>query len=84
MNPFSAIVVFILIWWMVFFCLLPLGIKNEPVAKGGAMPGAPIDPGLKKKVIMATVITAVLWVGAYFLIRSNLISFHNIALKMRV
>jgi predicted secreted protein len=69
---------------MVFFCLLPLGIENIDKPSGGAMPGAPVDPGIKRKAIIATAITVVFWVIAYILITSNLISFHDIAAKMRV
>ena len=82
MNPFSAIVVYVLIWWIVFFCTLPFGITNIEKAKDGTMPGAPINPGLKKKFIITTAITTVLWIGAYFIISSNLISFHDMAQKM--
>jgi len=84
MNPFSAIVVFVLIWWMVFFCTLPFGITNIEKSENGSMPGAPVKHGLKKKAIIATTISAVLWVVAYFIITSNLLSFHDMALKMRM
>ena len=46
MNIFSGIVVFVLIWWMIFFCTLPFGIRNIEQPKDGSMPGAPVDPGL--------------------------------------
>jgi predicted secreted protein len=82
MNPFSAIVVYVLIWWMVFFCALPFGIKNIEKPKNGTMPGAPVNPGLKRKLIITSIIAAVLWCAAYALITSNLISFHNMAQKM--
>ena len=82
MNIFSAIVVYVLIWWMVFFCALPLGIKNIEKAKDGSMPGAPVDPGLKRKLIVTTAIATVIWAAAYALITSNLISFHDMAQKM--
>jgi predicted secreted protein len=82
MNVFSGIVVYVLIWWMVFFCTLPFGIENEARPKDGAMPGAPINPGLKKKVIIAFAVATVLWIVAFAVISSNLISFHDIAAKM--
>jgi len=82
MNIFSGIVVFVSIWWMVFFCTLPFGIKNIENPKDGSMPGAPVVPGIKRKAIIATAISCVLWIGAYALIKSDLISFHDMALKM--
>jgi predicted secreted protein len=82
MNIFSAIVVYVCIWWIVFFCTLPFGIKNIAKPKKGEMPGAPVNPGLKRKFIVASAIAAVLWVAAYAVITSDLLSFHDMALKM--
>jgi predicted secreted protein len=82
MNIFSAVVVYVLIWWMVFFCTLPFGIKSVVRPKDGSMPGAPVNPGLKRKVIITFAITTVLWGAAYALITSNLVSFHDMAAKM--
>jgi predicted secreted protein len=82
MNIFSAIVVYVLIWWVVLFCTLPLGIKNITKPKDGAMPGAPVNPGLKRKLILTTIITTLLWGAVCTIIASDLISFHKMALKM--
>lgn len=82
MSIFSGIVVYVLIWWMVFFCSLPFGIQNIDKPQDGSMPGAPIDPGLKKKAIVATIISCVAWVIIYFIITSDLISFRSMAEKM--
>lgn len=82
MNIFSAVVVFVLVWWMVFFCTLPFGIRSIEKPEGGAMPGAPVNPGLKRKLILTTLIAVVVWLAIYALITSDLISFHDMALKM--
>lgn len=82
MNIFSGVVVFVLIWWMVFFCALPFGIKPIENPEKGMMPGAPVNPGLKKKILITTIISALLWGIAYMIITSNLISFHDMSLKM--
>jgi predicted secreted protein len=82
MNIFSGIVVFVLIWWMVFFCTLPFGIKNIEKPQDGSMPGAPVDPGLRRKLVITTAIAAVIWLAAYALIASDLVSFHDMAQKM--
>ena len=82
MAIFSAIVVYVLIWWMVFFCALPFGIRPIEKPEGGAMRGAPADPGLKRKLIITTIIASLLWIVVFALIRSNLISFHDMAQKM--
>ena len=84
MNPFSAVVVFVLIWWMVFFCTLPFGITNIETSENGSMPGAPVKHGLKKKAIIATAISVALWGVAYAIITSDMLSFHDMALKMKM
>ena len=84
MNVFSGILVYVLVWWMVFFCMLPFGIKNIEKPEGGNMPGAPVNPGLKKKLILTTLISAVVWGGIYTIIKSDLISFRDIASQMRM
>ncbi|HUY69160.1 MAG TPA: DUF1467 family protein [Alphaproteobacteria bacterium] len=84
MTLFSYITVFILIWWIVLFCVLPLDIQNITKPKDGSMPGAPARVNMKRKLIVTTVIAVVLWCGACALIASNLISFSAIAAKMPV
>ncbi len=82
MTIFSGVVVYILIWWMVFFCVLPIGIQTIERVEHGAMPGAPINPAIKRKALWTTGIATLLWFVAYFVISSNLISFREIAARM--
>jgi predicted secreted protein len=82
MNVFSGILVYVLAWWMMFFCMLPFGIQSIEKPKDGSMPGAPVNPGLKLKIILATVLAAIVWLGIYLIVTSDLISFHDIAAKM--
>jgi predicted secreted protein len=84
MNIFSGIVVFILIWWIVFFCMLPMNIQNIDKPAGGVMPGAPVNPGLKRKAILATVIACVGWLVVYGIIKADIISYRDIAQKMNM
>ena len=84
MNIGAAIVVFVIIWWCVFFAVLPLGVKSEwEAAEGGAPsapgvdPGAPADPQLKKKAWLATRITVVLWLIVCAIILSGVFNFRD-------
>ena len=66
MNPFAAIAIFIMIWWVIFFMILPLWSRSHAetgieVTKGGD-PGAPVVTHLKKKLIYNTIIAFVVWV----------------------
>ena len=77
MNIFSGIVVFTIIWWSVFFCLLPIGMRQPDQRVVGEMPGAPEKPDLKRKVVWTTIASVVIWAGVYLFIRSDLFSFRR-------
>ena len=82
MNIASGIAVYVITWWMVFFCALPFGIQNVEKSVNGSMPGAPVSPGLKKKALATTVIASFLWVAIYLITKSDLISFRDVAERM--
>ena len=79
---FSAIVVYVCIWWIVFFCTLPIGIQSIKNNKDGSMPGAPINPGIKKKMQWSFVISAVLWAIIWYVIHAHFFSYADIAKRM--
>lgn len=55
---FSAYAV---LWFLVLFCLLPVGLGSERDPESGA----PLQPMLKKKMLWSSVIAAVLWAAFY-------------------
>ncbi len=78
MQFVTLILVFVIIWWMIFFTMLPIGVKNheesgEKIVEGSEG-GAPVKPNLKRKALITTMIALVLTVGFYFLEASDLIS----------
>ena len=79
MSPVSGIVVYLLIWWTVLFAVLPIGTTPEPEAdpSAGGWRGAPQRPQLLRKVVITTLVSAVLWAGAYALIESDWLSFRS-------
>jgi predicted secreted protein len=59
MSVTGAIVIFVMVWWMVFFAMLPIGVRGQAEMKEvapGTEPGAPLDPNLKRKAIWTTLI----------------------------
>jgi len=47
---------FVILWFLAFFCLLPVGIgEADPET------GAPLNPYLLQKTVYATAIAVVLW-----------------------
>jgi predicted secreted protein len=77
-NPVSGIVVYVILWWVVFFTMLPVGVKTQHEAGGEVEPGhaesAPTHPRLWRKAAVTTLIAAVLWLGYYWLQGSGLIT----------
>jgi predicted secreted protein len=51
-------------WFLALFCLLPVGLGAERDPDSGA----PLNPMLKKKALIATGIAAVVWTGFYLAI----------------
>ena len=66
----TAVAIYITIWWITLFAVLPLGVRSAhesdetPVA--GADPGAPVAPRLLMKAGLTTLISAMLF-GALLL-----------------
>ncbi len=57
MFGLEIIVIFVVIWWLVLFMVLPFGIQKDDEIVGGNDPGAPKNPMLKKKIILTSVIS---------------------------
>lgn len=74
MGPVSGVVVYLCTWWVVIFCVLPLGVKTDPAAAG-----APLKPDIKKKFLITTVISAVIWLVIDYLIHIRITDFREFA-----
>ena len=57
MFGLEIIVIFVVIWWLVLFMVLPFGIQKDDEIVGGNDPGAPKNPMLKKKIIVTSIIS---------------------------
>lgn len=81
MSWVTGFFVYGVIWWLVLFTVLPWGVRQPNAAETapGQMAGAPHKPRMWLKVAITSVIAAVLWVGAYYLITTDLISFREMA-----
>jgi len=87
MDAFSIIVVYVLVWWVMFFCILPVRMQsdrdNQSVrAPDEGITAAPSDPLIKKKFIATALVSFVITGGIYLLITADIISFRDIATAM--
>jgi predicted secreted protein len=62
---FSQAAIFLLIWFVILFAVLPWGVRPSAEPEPGHDPGAPANPQLGRKAIATTVISLLLW-GVYF------------------
>ena len=57
MFGLEIIVIFVIIWWLVLFLALPIGVQKDNNVTKGNDPGAPKNPMLKKKIFFTTIIS---------------------------
>ena len=57
MFGLEIIVIFVVIWWLVLFTVLPFGVQKDNEIVRGNDPGAPKNPMLKKKIILTSAIS---------------------------
>ncbi len=78
MGITGSIIVYVIIWWIVFFSVLPIGIQsNKEIFKEkieGIDPGAPKNPKIAKKFLITTVITSVIFVVIYYLVEIDFLN----------
>ena len=78
MGITGSIIVYVIIWWIIFFSVLPIGIQsNKEVFKEkveGMDPGAPKNPKIAKKFLITTIITSIIFVVIYYLVKLNLLN----------
>lgn len=72
----EGLVVYLITWWIVIFVVLPIRITGQHETGeivDGSEPGAPVDPRLKEKAILTTVITSVLWLVFFAVMELGLV-----------
>jgi predicted secreted protein len=74
----GSIIVYVMIWWIIFFSVLPVGIQSnkekfrEKIE--GVDPGAPKNPKIGKKFFITTLITSIIFIVIYYLVEFNLLN----------
>ena len=78
MNWVTGVVLYVLIWWVALFAVLPIGTSpvDEPDDRSGWR-GAPAKPRLLMKVFITTTVATIVWGGAFALIESDYLSFRH-------
>lgn len=78
MTIVTGLVVYIILWWLVLFMVLPWGIRTPEESAAGHVASAPAAPRLWLKFGITTGIATVLWTITYVVIEAGLISFRDL------
>jgi len=74
MDLETSLAIYLIVWWVVLFSVLPVGAVSHAEAgietPGGGDPASPINPQLKRKFIRTTWISALIfapfWISVHF------------------
>jgi len=70
MSITGSLIIFVLIWWIIFFSLLPIDVdrKHKEMVEG-VDKGSPENPKIIKKIIYTTIITSIIFIGIFILVK---------------
>ena len=70
MSITGSLIIFVLIWWIIFFSLLPIDVdrKHKQMVEG-VDKGSPENPKIIKKIIYTTIISSVIFIGIFILVK---------------
>jgi predicted secreted protein len=77
MDPVLAIAIYIFIWWIVLFAVLPFGVRTQH-EEGSVVPGtpesAPAKPRLLRVFLINTIVATIVFAIVYAVIAYRLIT----------
>ena len=78
MSYTGLAIIYIIIWWVVFFAILPIDVNRiKPVKIDGEDSGSPENPKMLKKFIYCTGITTIIFIIVYLLIKLEYLNLRN-------
>lgn len=82
MDLFTGVIVYIMIWWIVIFAVLPWGVKPLDNPNVGEVNSAPEKPDLKKKFLITSLISLVILGIVVTLVEIDIIDFRVLSQGM--
>ena len=67
----KGFLIYVIIWWIVLFAILPFGIKKPDKVEKGHADGAPQNPLIFKKFIITSLTTFILWLIVFYIIKNQ-------------
>ncbi|HEX2379965.1 MAG TPA: DUF1467 family protein [Methyloceanibacter sp.] len=82
MSLAFAVAIYVVIWWIVLFAMLPIGVRTSEEAGENASPGtaesAPHLPNLLPKMVATTVVSSIVFAALYAIIVYHVITLDQI------
>jgi predicted secreted protein len=82
MSIAFALALYFIIWWIVLFAMLPIGVRTSEEAGEKIAPGtaesAPHMPNLLPKMVATTVISSIIFAALYAIIVHRVITLDDI------
>ena len=79
MSVTGLAIIYIIIWWIVFFAILPIDVQRKKIEKvEGEDSGSPENPKMLKKFIYCTGITTILFIIIFLLMKFEYFNLRNI------
>lgn len=76
MSITTIIAIYVLLWWVTFFAVLPFGVRSQHESgdfAAGTDPGAPATHRVWIKILYTTVISAAIFAALYFVYVNDLL-----------
>ena len=78
MSATGLAIIYIIIWWIVFFAILPIDVNRIKTVKiDGEDPGSHKNTKMLKKFLYCTGITTVIFIIIYLLIKFEYLNLRN-------
>ena len=79
MSLTGSLIIYVLIWWIVFFALLPIDVNREKKQNiKGINAGAPENPKIIKKFVYSTLITSIIFIIIFLLVKYEYLNIRNL------
>ena len=79
MSATGLAIIYIIIWWIVFFSILPIDVNRKKSLKiDGEDSGSPENPKIFKKFIYCTGITSIIFIIIYLLIKYEYLNLRSL------
>ena len=79
MSITGLAIIYIIIWWIVFFAILPIDVNRAKTIKiVGEDTGSPENPKILKKFIYCTGITSIIFIIIYLLMKYEYLNLRTI------